>query len=456
MSILEKKARAYLAKRADLERWSLVTGSSADVEQVVVIPALAERDSLFHTLASLACNAEDVLERTLVICVANNRAEPHADANDIANNQDTLQILDALVRDEACENPGGLQPGQLRLAYVDASSPGRELGPKDGVGLARKIGLDLGLSVLLEETGGEGALLSLDADTLVAPDYLSAVYGAMAQPDAWAGVVHFEHRLPDTHQERLAILCYELFLRAHVLGLRYAESPYAFHSVGSTMVCRAEAYVAVSGMNRRQAGEDFYFLQQLAKTGPVRTITSTTVYPDARPSTRVPFGTGMRVRRFLDDASDEHQMYHPDSYRVLRAWLALVTASPNTDATTLLKQAHELHAELENFLEAQGFMNSWQNIQKNARNTNQLTQQFHRWFDGFRTLKLIHHLRDTAHQDQDLFATIATLLDATKNPCPATSEPSPRTNTAVQESILTHLRNADKQLLHVDLESRQE
>ena len=32
------------------------------------------------------------------------------------------------------------------------------------------------------------------------------------------------------------------------------------------MTCTAKSYVATGGMNRRMAGEDFYFLQKLAKT----------------------------------------------------------------------------------------------------------------------------------------------------------------------------------------------
>jgi len=47
--------------------------------------------------------------------------------------------------------------------------------------------------------------------------------------------------------------------------LQQAGSPYAYHTIGSAFACRAEAYIAAGGMNRRHAAEDFYFLQQLAK-----------------------------------------------------------------------------------------------------------------------------------------------------------------------------------------------
>jgi len=54
------------------------------------------------------------------------------------------------------------------------------------------------------------------------------------------------------------------------------------------MICTVDSYIAVRGMNRREAGEDFYFLNKLAKLGDIGQIHATTVYPSARPSRRVP------------------------------------------------------------------------------------------------------------------------------------------------------------------------
>jgi len=52
------------------------------------------------------------------------------------------------------------------------------------------------------------------------------------------------------------------------------------------IACTAQAYIAVGGMVRRQAGEDFYFLQKLAKRGPIHEIADTTVRPSPRRSDR--------------------------------------------------------------------------------------------------------------------------------------------------------------------------
>ena len=52
----------YLRRYAAGPSWRLRAEDSGPVEQVVVIPAYAERDLIFFTLASLAANPEAMLE----------------------------------------------------------------------------------------------------------------------------------------------------------------------------------------------------------------------------------------------------------------------------------------------------------------------------------------------------------------------------------------------------------
>jgi len=42
-------------------------------------------------------------------------------------------------------------------------------------------------------------------------------------------------------------------------------------------------------MNRKQAGEDFYFIQKLMPLGGYFALNSTAIYPSPRESSRVPF-----------------------------------------------------------------------------------------------------------------------------------------------------------------------
>ena len=398
---MSERIETYLAKHADLAERPLVTASTESLEHAVVIPVLAESAHLFQTLKSLRANAPEELERTLIVCVVNNRAD--AEPEQIADNQATLVRLDALMRS------GDQSP--LRLAYIDASSPGHELRAKEGVGTARKIGLDWALHVLRGPSRRPRLLYSLDADTLVEPNYLSAARKHFHTEQAWAAVIEYAHPLDGPAAETAAIICYELYLRYHELALRYAGSPYAFPTIGSTMVCHCEAYAASGGMNKRQGGEDFYFLQQLAKTGSVTRIYDTIVRPASRSSRRVPLGTGQRVQRFLDGAHEEFVLYNAESYRVLKWWLALAHAQWDDHARELLAEAGEFNAELRNYLRDCQFVEVWERLRKHSKTAEQMRQQFNAWFDGFRSLKLLHHLRDNGYPQQDTFAAIRTILE---------------------------------------------
>ena len=318
----------YLNRYAAGLPWRLQAADSRACEQIVVIPAYAERDSLFCTLASVAANPEAMLVKTMVLCVVNNRAA--SPAEDKENNAQTLAMLNALVRRQSFDIPkadGKLREAwqavaasPLRLGFIDATSPGLEIPDRaGGVGMARKIGMDAALRLLATSEQKPRLILSLDADTLVRPDYLSGVRSAFASGRAQAGILDYEHQMPPDLAGQTAICRYEIFLRYWVLGLQFACSPYAFHSIGSTMATTDEGYLSVRGMNRREAGEDFYFLNKLAKAGPLRRIRETRVYPSGRASARVPFGTGAAVAKMVSGARSDFLLYDPRIFIVLRS-----------------------------------------------------------------------------------------------------------------------------------------
>lgn len=367
----------YLQDRAPRGPWQLEGCARAGLAGAVVIPALAEEASLLPTLAGLAANPPERLADFLVVVVINNRS--NASAADQADNQRLLQRLRS-----------GDAPPELALAWVDAASPGLELPAKEGVGLARKIGLDLALSRL--DFSRRPLLACLDADTLVESTYLCALQQHFATATAGGAVLPFRHQDPADPAQRLAIEQYELFLRAHQLGLTLAGSPYAYISIGSALACRAEAYLGAGGMNCRTAGEDFYFLQRLAKTSGVAQLRGTTVQPSARLSARTPFGTGRSVERLLREGSDAVLCYPPQAYRLLAAWLQRVTASPGASAKTLLQAAQELHPVLAQFLTMRGWGQIWPALQRNHPRPQGLLAAFHGWFDALKTVQLIHQL----------------------------------------------------------------
>ena len=264
-----------------------------------------------------------------------------------------------------------------------------------GVGYARKIGMDLSLNFFDFENDRKKIFISLDADCLVSENYLETIIDKFNRDDLHAAVIKFQHPFPKEEYEKAAIINYEIFLRYYVMGLKYANSHFAFHSVGSTIVFDVEGYLKVGGMNKKKAGEDFYFLEKLAKSYEVVQIKDTMVFPSPRVSSRVPFGTGPRVKRFLENPKDEYQLYSPVCFEILKLWLEVFSDNKlSRNSGTLLKEAKSINKALFNFLIREKFEESWNKIIENSKTELQLERQKINWMDGFKTLKLIHYLRD--------------------------------------------------------------
>lgn len=379
MAELPRAIANYRAKRAVTGLWHITPVPDRQFAGAVVIPAREEAAHLLFTIASLADNPAGLLDRFMILVVVNNRED--AAEQEKVDNEAILQHLPDWQR----------QYGLKNLFRIDAASPGAELPVKQGVGLARKIGLDLALAHL-DYHNGDPLLVCLDADTLVQPDYLSAIISHFSHSHAGGASIPYRHRPAADPVGQRAIDRYELFLRAYVLGLELAGSPYAFHSVGSAMACRASAYAAAGGMNRRLAGEDFYFLQQIHKTSEVETLAGTVVHPSPRSSHRVPFGTGRSVGDMLTEGERHLLFYQPVVFSILGEWLTCVTENTAAEADMLLNGASCISPFLREFLEQAGFSAAWGNLKRNNDEGKKLLKAFHVWFDAFKTMQLVHYL----------------------------------------------------------------
>ncbi len=380
MSLLPVAVQRYLDKRSVKGSWSLVGEDRGDFAGAVVIPSLAEGDSLFATLRSLATNPSQLIASFLVIIVVNHGE--HASAADrLQNDIDLARLIDLAERSELC------------LAWIDAASSGCEIPVKQaGVGFARKLGMDHALRRL--NWTEDPLLVCLDGDTLVEANYLQSIVDHFRQSAFGAAVIPFRHQQGDDVAQQAAIDRYELFLRSYVYGLRLAGSPYAFNTVGSAIACRASAYVRCGGMNCRKAAEDFYFLQKLAKTDGVALLSGTTVFPEPRVSERVPFGTGRSMGRLLDGDAQAVLFYPATAFRILADWLRVVEQGLFGDAEALLAQAEKISPVLADYLKQADWQTVWPRLQLTHQNAVRRLHAFHSWFDGFKTMRLIHMLCD--------------------------------------------------------------
>jgi glycosyltransferase involved in cell wall biosynthesis len=410
----------YLYNYSVGEKWRLTSNDTDNLFQVVVIPAYAEKEWLFSTLASIAKNQPSSLEYSFVLCVVNNKE--NSPSEDIENNLRTIECLDALVKrkslrkfsDEYKIYPllNNIAESKMKLGYINAASKGFEMPTRTGgVGLARKIGMDMALRLLENNSASSPVILCLDADTLVRDSYLSVIRKYFT-PEIKTAIVAYEHQMPDIYEQQAAIVCYEIFLRYWTLGLRYAGSPWAFHSIGSTIAVSTEAYLEVRGMNRREAGEDFYFLNKLAKTGAINYVKETCVYPSARSSTRVPFGTGKSIQKFLSgiDKEEFYSLYDVRIFTILRNWLKLMNECMMADEDEILTKAGEIHAVLKDFLKVSDFAVIWSKIRRNSKDEKIRARQFSDWFDGFKNLKLINYFTKEVYPKIGMFEALDKIL----------------------------------------------
>lgn len=392
--LLPKPVQTYLNNHA-FQQWKLEWNRCSGIEMAVVVPAIKEYANIRKLLKSLIENDKVYLNKTLVIFVVNHSVSSEQAVKD--DNHKSLELLLQIINKNYIEDfVTEVCNSGIKLGIINAASEGKEFDDKNaGVGLARKTGMDEALKVFDYSLTGKKIIISLDADCTADTNYLSEIHSSFNTKNINAATVEFEHNLTEKEINKSAILSYEIFLRHYVAGLLYAGSPFAFHTIGSTIVLDHEAYIKIGGMNKKPAAEDFYFLQKLAKNYSICRITSATVKPSARESWRVPFGTG---RSMIDYNSNGKQirLYDPYEYLILKEWLGLFNSDAALNTEFLLKETIKINKELYSFLESKNFSKDWERILENSKTEKQLIYQRKNWFDAFKTLKLIHHLRDTS------------------------------------------------------------
>lgn len=260
-----------------------------------------------------------------------------------------------------------------------------------GVGLARKIGMDEACFRLERIGHPDGIILGFDADSRCEPDYFQQIERYFQQhPKTQAASIHFEHPLqggdfaPEVYQ---AITLYELHLRYFINAQAWAGLPYAYQTIGSSMAVRCRPYQKQGGMNRRKAGEDFYFLHKFTMLEHFGQITATQVIPSPRPSHRVPFGTGRAVGHLLDNQLLA-TTYAQAGFVMLRQ---LVHQVPH-----LYRPGTQLQiaAPLQAFLESVQLEVRLEEMRKHTSSPNAFYKRFFRWFDAFMLMKYVHFIRD--------------------------------------------------------------
>ena len=393
----------YFARYAEPES-ALAHALSERYSAALVVPACGEAPSL---LAGFGPALSRAAERVLVILVVN--ATDAASAAIHAENQRLLTHLAERFPDARALPPASngtrawlARAEQHDLLWLDRASPGARLPAREGVGMARKLGGDLAAALWIRGQLSCPRIASSDADVTLPLDYFEQLTngGAEREPSS-AWLWPFRHEAGGDAAIDAATVLYEISLRYYVLGLAAAGSSYAYHSVGSTLCVDAAAYLSVRGVPKREAAEDFYLLDKLAKVGPLRRPRVAPIAIRARASERVPFGTGRRSREIAEETQrgQPFELYSPHIFRALAAVVRGLddfarSADPSALEHALARDAPDLAEPSQRVLTGLGTFAQLASAAQQAPAGPVLRRRIHTWFDSLRTLRFVHGLRD--------------------------------------------------------------
>ncbi len=373
--------------------------SNKNLGLVVVIPCYSEPDILIALKSLSKCR---ILNKTVEIITVVNFSENESDIIK-KYNIDTFNILEEKTLE--LENPN--------LKFINIMC--ENMPAKDaGVGLARKIGMDEALRRFAVLDKPNGIIAGFDADSLVDDNYFVEIFKQFEKNPKTTGCsIYFEHPTSGNNfsdEIYRNITSYELHLRYYNQALKYIGFPYAFQTLGSSFAVRADVYAKQGGMNKKKAGEDFYFLHKVIPLGHFYNLNTTRVIPSPRISDRVPFGTGAAVGKMKESGISEFQTYNFDSFAGLKNFFEQI---PDL---FLGKTADIQEESLFIFLKMNNFDSDLLKIKAHSPNIKIFTKRFFDWFDAFRIMKYLNFAHENYFMKQNVNEAVTQLLNKTQIP----------------------------------------
>ncbi len=286
-----------------------------------------------------------------------------------------------------------------------------------GAGMARKIGMDEAIRRFNTVNKPEGIIVSLDADCLVSSNYMKRIETVFNEnKSCFAATINFRHRFGemDNPRQEKGIRLYEDYLHYYKQALDFAGFPNSIYTIGSAFSVRAEAYVKQGGMNRRQAGEDFYFLHKLTKLGQLSEISDAFVYPSGRVSDRVPFGTGAAMTKWMNFTDDLTLTYRFDAFLDLKQLFDRVEEFYKISPARYAEILSFLPMTVQEYLTGYLFEEKLAEINRNSSTAESFRKRFFQVFDAFQVLKFLNQAHHHNFSLQNLSDAISQLKMAEK------------------------------------------
>lgn len=365
----------------------VVTDFPANLKVIAVIPVFDDED-IFDALHSLCrCKLSSFSAGVLIVVnYAENCREEVKQRN--------RELADRIEEYCRCRKDCGLFFQLIRAFEVPARL--------SGVGWARKLGMDAAALYFYKENQADGIIASLDADTRVEENYLRALKDFFTLHPVAGVAIAYAHRLEEVGPDnRNAMIRYELYLRYYNLALRLIGHPYAYTCLGSAFAVRAVDYAAQGGMNKRQAGEDFYFLQKLIASGRFAHLTETRVFPSARISQRTPFGTGPAVLRIIREGG-KFLTYHPGAFHLLQSFFGLLDTLYRAAEEEVRCCMNRQPEPLRRFLESFDFPAMVAEVNGNIASPALFRKRFFDRFNAFQVLKYLNFVHESYFEKMEI------------------------------------------------------
>ena len=365
----------YIQKHKAYDKYALSVNFNYGM--VVVIPCLDEPDVLTTLNSLMQCAPTQHPVGVLIIV----NASEMSDETVVQNNRRTYNELIAFAKEHN-------KPELSFHALLCENLPRKHA----GVGLARKIGMESALRGFVESGNRDGVIISLDADCKVSKNYLSSIESQFANYKPNCCVLNFQHRTTDVENDNLqnAIDQYEQYIWYFRNALKAIDFPYYYHTIGSAFAVSANAYVRTGGIGRQQGGEDFYFLQKLFFLGKTVELMKTFVYPEARYSDRIPFGTGPALEKIIASEDRQLRVYSVEAFQVLRNFFNLrmkLYKQPDNIVNSIL---NELHISIQQYLTDNNLLVAITDCNENSATVDAFQKRFFHHFDAFFIIKYLN------------------------------------------------------------------
>lgn len=376
-----------------------------ELNLIVVIPCHDE-PCIIPTLDSLAQCTVPACSVEVIVVV--NSSELSSEQVKMSNRKST----DEIMQWSAVHNKDRFQCFIIQL---------HDIRKKDaGVGFARKTGMDEALARFNRIGRPDGIIVSFDADSLCDSNYLCEIEESFLMNESVnAASVYFEHPVSGIDFDAKTyngIIQYELHLRYFNQALKFCGFPFAYHTIGSSFAVKASVYARQGGMNKKQAGEDFYFLHKIIPLGDYFEINTTRVIPSSRPSHRVPFGTGAALQKWISSGDDYMLTYNFQAFTDLDLFFKISLQLFKAKSGRVQISYTYLPTPVKQFVSPEQFEENISECNTHSATINNFRKRFFTWFDAFKIIRFLNTMHSDFYKKSPVHMEARKLLTALSLP----------------------------------------